>query len=145
MSSEFRVPRSESPARAEHETRTAKRKVAAIVTMSSADRIAEMAAQCAAAARSGAEVRVFFRDESIPSICLPGVAQRLHAGVDGARIERELASLAESGSVQLYACSSSLYVWGVTSADLLPVMTGARGLVAFLADDLAGADEVLSY
>lgn len=122
-----------------------RKKVAVIVTTASPGRLAEMAAACVGAARSGAEVRVFFRDESIPAICLPSIAERLGAGPDNSGIASLLADLAGSGAVGLYACSSSLYLWGVTSVDLLPSLTGARGLVAFLADDLAGAAEVLSY
>jgi hypothetical protein len=38
-----------------------------------------------------------------------------------------------------------MYLWGVSSEDLVPAMAGGRGLIAFLADDLAGAAQVLTY
>jgi len=132
--------------------------VAAIVTTGEPSRIAEMAATCQAAARSGAAVRVFFRDESIPPICRPdrarqrGILDVSSAATEGSAgvaqaggLEAVLEELAGSGDVRLYACSSSLYLWGVSAADLLPAISGSRGLVAFLAEDLADATQVLSY
>jgi len=56
-----------------------------------------------------------------------------------------LAELTADGQVQIYACTSSLYVWGLSSQDLLPSVTGGRGLIAFLADDLAEATEVRCF
>jgi len=140
-------------------------RVAVIFTTGDPRTIAEMATTCMQLAREGAHVRVFFRDESIPALCVPAVAQRLGYrsveapadGDDGGTLrpasseqppeptEAVLHLLANSGDVTLYACSSSLYLWGVTARDLLPVMSGARGLVAFLVEDLAGAERVLSY
>jgi hypothetical protein len=38
-----------------------------------------------------------------------------------------------------------MYLWGVTADQLLPAITGGRGLIAFLAEDLAGATRALSY
>jgi peroxiredoxin family protein len=119
-------------------------RVAAIVTTADPDRLAELAAACGAAARAGAEVRVFFRDESIPAIIRVEAAHRqgIAPGPDVADL---LAELLAAGSVRLYACSSSLYLWGVSAEDLLPLLSGPRGLVAFLAEDVDGASEVLSF
>jgi peroxiredoxin family protein len=50
-----------------------------------------------------------------------------------------------AGDVRLYACSSSLYIWGVEAGDLDPAIHGSRGLIAFLAEDLAGASSVLTF
>lgn len=130
---------------------SAGQRLAAIVTTGAADTIAEVARGCIEAARAGAAVRVFFRDESIPAICRPEVAARLllasseASRAGSAATENALQALVRSGDVKLYACSSSLYVWGVGSGDLIPPITGARGLIAFLAEDLAGAKEVLTY
>lgn len=138
------------------------RRLAVVVASGEIDTLAEMARVCGDAARSGRAVRVFFRDESIPAICRVEVAARLipataisaeHEGepdatdapTAGAAIEAALQELAGAGDVRLYACSSSLYIWGVESRDLIPAISGARGLIAFLADDLAGASEVLTY
>ncbi len=134
-------------------------KLAAIVTTGDPQRLTELMDICQAAATAGSELCLFFRDESIPAICRPEARQRLGLfgtgadgseglGVDEARLEdvaTRLAELAQGERVGLYACSSSLYVWGVTAADLIPAVKGARGLVAFLADDLDGASRVLSY
>jgi peroxiredoxin family protein len=60
-------------------------------------------------------------------------------------LEAMLVELAAAGDVRLYACTSSMYVWGVSSQDLIPAMAGGRGLIAFLAEDLAGAADVLTY
>lgn len=124
-------------------------RIAAVVTTAEPQSTVEMALECAKAARAAASVRVFFRDESIPGICAPAVARRLLGGAGGGKplpsdqkLHRALRELAASGDVRLYACSSSLYVWGVSAQDLLPDIT-ARGLIAFLADDLAGATRVL--
>lgn len=106
--------------------------------------IQQMIAVCEAKAAAGASIRVFFRDESIPAICRPPVCQRLGAEPDPAT-DRALAALKAAGDVRLYACSSSLYLWGLSPADLISPLDGARGLIAFLADDVAGAGQVLSY
>ena len=92
-------------------------------------------------------MRVLFRDESIPAICTESVRRRLvpAAMSDGASAEPELAELASAGDVRLHACTSSMYVWGVTSQDLVEPMDGGRGLIAFLAEDLAAASQVLTY
>ena len=126
------------------------RRVAIIVTSGYAEKLLEVARQCSESAESGASVRVFFRDESIPSLCRPEVAARLlpDGDADAAElrgVHEQLEALADRGDVRLHACSSSLYIWGVESRDLIPAIAGARGLIAFLADDLAGASEVLTY
>jgi hypothetical protein len=134
-------------------------RVAAILTVCDLERLIALIDTCLKLARDGASVRVFFRDESIPFICLPATRRRLlgddpdarefsapervsHDGLAVCLARR--GELAGAGDVQLYACTSSLYLWGVTSDDLLPVLTGGRGLIAFLADDLAGASTMLT-
>lgn len=118
-------------------------RLAAIVTRGDSPALEAILDRCRAAATDGTEVRVFFRDESIPLVCHPEITERLGAASNPA-ILRALSSLADAGDVRLYACSSSLYLWGVSWTDLIPALRGARGLVAFLVDDLAGATEVLS-
>jgi peroxiredoxin family protein len=122
-------------------------KLAAIVTTGDPARLAELVATCQEAADVGNDVRVFFRDESIPVLCRAEVRERLGLAEveDDLNVEALLNALAGDPHVELYACSSSLYVWGVTGADLIPAVTGARGLIAFLADDLDGSTRVLSY
>jgi peroxiredoxin family protein len=123
-------------------------RLAVVVTTGDHAALITMAQACADEAHAGAAVRAFFRDESIPAICRADVAARLVPGSDPTTLQdvaSALADLGSSGDVRLHACSSSLYIWGVESKDLLPVMAGARGLIAFLAEDLAGASEVRTY
>ena len=126
-------------------------RVAVVVTTGDAARLLEMAGTCRAVAETGAGVRVFFRDESIPAIARADVATRLlppeltpdEASADA--LQAAFSGLASAEDTRLYACSSSLYVWGIGAADLVPAIAGARGLIAFLAEDLAGASRVLTY
>ena len=121
-------------------------RVAVIVTRGDPHILADMATTCTELARSGAHLTIFFRDESIPSICRPEIAQRILPEGWDVGIESQLYSrLKAAGQVGLYACTSSLYLWGVTSDQLLSVVDGGRGLIAFLAEDVAGAFQVLSY
>lgn len=124
---------------------TRRRKVAAIVSRGDAGTLAEVTATCTRVAGQGEAVRVFFRDESIPSLCRAEIAISLMGQAGPAAISEELEALAGAGDVRLYACSSSLYLWGVRAGDLLPSITGSRGLIAFLAEDMDDAQEVLSY
>jgi peroxiredoxin family protein len=122
-------------------------RLAAILTIGDTDRLREVAAACARAARSGAAVTLFFRDETIPLICREGVAARLTdaAGLEASRaVAAILNDLKAAGDVHCYACSSSMYLWGVSASELIPTISGARGLIAFLAEDLAAATEVLT-
>ena len=124
----------------------AEARVAVIVTSGDAQVLAGMATTCTELARSGAHLTIFFRDESIPSICRPEIAQRILPEGWDVGVESQLySSLKAAGQVRLYACTSSLYLWGVTSDQLLPVVDGGRGLITFLAEDVAGASQVLSY
>jgi peroxiredoxin family protein len=111
-------------------------RLAAIVTTGDPAAIEAMAASCSEAARAGARVAVFFRDESIPAI---------RGETSPPRVAAALEQLAASGDVRLSACSTSLYLWGLTGKDLIPSIGGVRGLVAFLAEDVAGASSVLTY
>jgi peroxiredoxin family protein len=129
-------------------------KLAAIITTGDVPRIVELVGVCREAAAKGTAVRLFFRDESIPLISRPEVRLRitpvLPAQLQKAREGRArelgaaLANLATLRDVELSACSSSLYLWGLTAGDLIPAISGARGLIAFLADDLDGAKQVVS-
>ncbi len=118
-----------------------------MVTVADLERIRQVAAACASAARAGHRVTLFFRDETVPLICRSETAARLlnPSGQETAQaVAAILHQLKEAGDVHLSACSSSLYLWGVDPSELLPEISGARGLVAFLAEDLAEATEVIS-
>ena len=121
------------------------RRLVAIVTHGDARTFARLDATARRAVRSGASVRVFFRDEAIPALCHPDVSERMSGALPAPAIGRALERMARREDTRLYACSSSLYLWGVTAADLLPSIQGSRGLITFLVEDLAGAEKVLTY
>lgn len=119
-------------------------RIAAIVTTADSGKLRDLIKVCREAAADGSVVRVFFRDESIPAIGRPEV--RIRLGIpELPDLAPPLGELKAAGDVRLHACSSSLYVWGMVPEDLVEPLDGARGLIAFLAEDLAGADQVLSY
>lgn len=113
-----------------------------------------------AAVGAGLAVRVFFRDEAIYKITRDGAGElnlsEAYRGREDAVLQRmagqgllDLAALftliKETGDARLYACSSSVALCGVEPADLLPQIDGVRGLTAFLLEDVAGADHVLTF
>ena len=134
-------------------------RLVALVTTADPDRLVDLVDRGVATARRGGAVRVLFRDESIVILCTDEARSRLGFASQGlvaegeapiratsmAAVERGLRTLSAAGDVALYACTSSLYLWGLPAADLTTALTGTRGLIAFLADDLAGATEVLTY
>ena len=113
-----------------------------------------------AAVHSEMKTRVFFRDESVyrltPSTINDLELSGLHArDVEGVR--RRLAKLdltdlhklcrdiKASGDVKYYVCSSSLAICGLKKEDLIPEIDEVRGLPAFLLEDMASADKVLTF
>ena len=50
-----------------------------------------------------------------------------------------------SGDVRYYVCSSSLAIAGLKKDDLIPEIDEVRGLPAFLLEDVATADKVLTF
>lgn len=112
-----------------------------------------------AAVHSEMNARVLFRDESVyrltPSTINELELSDLHArDVEGVR--RRLAKLdltdlhklcrdiKASGDVKYYVCSSSLAICGLKKEDLIPEIDEVRGLPAFLLEDVASADRVLT-
>ena len=112
-----------------------------------------------AAVGSGLSVRVFFRDEAILKITKTGAKElnlsevyrgqeaaiREHLSAQGLTdLPRLLKEIKETGDVRLYACSSSMAICGVEAKDLLEGIE-VRGLTAFLLEDVATADKVLTF
>jgi peroxiredoxin family protein len=126
--------------------------VAIIVTRGDPTTLRALFDRCQAAQAEGQTLRVFFRDEAIPTLCQVSVAERLgwpdNVGGDAELsgwYRAALTELTAAGAAQLYACTSSLYIWGLTAAELMPCVTGGRGLIAFLADDLVEAAAVYCF
>ena len=113
-----------------------------------------------AAVHSEIKTRVFFRDESLFRLTPEGIkelslsdgyraqhaafAQRLKKhGLDD--LQTLCRQIKESGDVKLYVCSSSLALSGLKQEELIPEIDEVRGLPAFLLEDVAGADRVLTF
>jgi len=113
-----------------------------------------------AAVHSEMRVRVLFRDESVfrlrPATInalelsqayapdAAGVRQRL-ARHDLADVHKLCRDIKASGDVKYYVCSSSLAICGLQREDLIPEVDEVRGLPAFLLEDVAAADKVLTF
>ena len=136
------------------------KRLAVIVARGELNSLVQAATLLMAAVASGVAVRVFFRDEAIAAITRAGTRalrlspvyreqetafrQRLAAqGLDD--LAGLLRALKASGDARLYACSSSLALWGLEPAHLLPEIDEVRGLTAFLLEDVAAADHVLTF
>lgn len=133
--------------------------LAVMVTRGSFNNLVQVVTLVMAAVGSGMSVSVFFRDEAVLKVTKTGareinlsgayrgqeqaVRDRLSAQAltDLPRLLRELLEL---GEVKLYACSSSMAICGVEAADLLDGLE-VRGLTAFLLEDVATADKVLTF
>lgn len=112
-----------------------------------------------AAVGSDVSVRAFFRDEAVLKVTRARAGEidlsDAYRGQEGAVRERLsaqglsdmprlLREVREAGDVRLYACSSSMAIGGVTAEDLLDGIE-VRGLAAFLLEDVATADRVLTF
>lgn len=127
-------------------------RVAILVTRGDPAALQGLLAACNAALAGGREVRILFRDESIPLVCRPESREQLlpaaleqEIGRFARQFHAELTRIGENEEVQMFACTSSLYIWGATREDLLPALAGGRGLIAFLADDVDGAVDVQCF
>ena len=113
-----------------------------------------------AAVGSGISVRLFVRDEAVLKMTKKGAGvinlSDAYRGDETAvrdRVERQgladvralLREMKELGDLKVYVCSSSLLIAGASAEDLIPEVDGVLGLTAFLLEDLASADRVLSF
>jgi peroxiredoxin family protein len=134
--------------------------LAVIVSRGSTNNLIQVVTLLMAAIHSEMKVRVFFRDESLFRLTPDGIkrldlsdgyraqasefAQRLKKH-DLDDLQKLLAQIKESGDIKLYACSSSLALSGLKQEDLVPEIDEVRGLTAFLLEDVASADRVLTF
>ena len=134
--------------------------LAVIVSHGSTNNLIQVLTLLMAAVHSEVKTRVLFRDESIfrltPSAinalelseayakAKEGVAQRLKQ-LDLADLHRLARDIKASGDVKYYVCSSSLAISGLKREDLIPEIDDVRGLPAFLLEDVATADKVLTF
>ena len=72
------------------------------------------------------------------------VARRI-AKLDLADLHKLCRDIKASGDVRYYVCSSSLELSGLKRSELIPEIDDIRGLPAFLSEDMAQADTVLTF
>jgi len=134
--------------------------LAVIVSRGSTNNFIQVLTLLMAAVHSELRARVFFRDEALFRLTPEGIKKlefsdgfraqeqeftarlKKHDLVD---LQKLLAQLKASGDVKLYVCSSSLALSGLKREDLIPEIDEVRGLTAFLLEDVASADKVLTF
>ena len=134
--------------------------LAVIVSGGSTNNLVQVLTLLMAAVHSDIKARVLFRDESVYRLTparinamelsiayasdAVGVGQRLkkHDLADLQKLARDIKA---SGDVKYYVCSSSLAICGLKREDLILEIDEVRGLPAFLLEDVAGADKVLTF
>jgi peroxiredoxin family protein len=134
--------------------------LAVIVSGGSTNNLIQVLTVLMAAVHADVKVRVLFRDESVYRLTpakinaielssayghdREGVIQRLQRH-DVADLHKLCRDIKASGDVKYYVCSSSLAFCGLKREDLLPEVDDVRGLPAFLLEDVAAADKVLTF
>lgn len=134
--------------------------LAVIVSGGSTNNFIQVLTLLMASVHSDLVVRVLFRDESVFRLTPEGIKRvELSANWQGdaetlqARLKRHdladlqllLGQIKASGDVKIYACSSSLALAGLAREQLIPEIDDVRGLPAFLLEDVAAADRVLTF
>ena len=134
--------------------------LAVIVSGGSSNQLIQALTLLMAAVHSDMKVRVLFRDEAVFRI----QSNRINvlefseayngdrAGLECRLKQHELTDLHKlcrdikaSGDVRYYACSSSLAIAGLKRDDLIPEIDEVRGMPAFLLEEVAAADKVLTF
>ena len=134
--------------------------LAVIVSGGSTNNLIQVLTLVMAAVHSEITVRVLFRDESVfrltpaainqPELSAAysgdpaGLAQRLKR-LDLTDLHQLCRDIKASGDVKYYVCSSSLALSGLKREQLIGEIDEVRGLPAFLLEDVASADTVLTF
>src|SRR3989338_7438777 len=133
--------------------------LAVMVSGGSTNNLIQVLTVLMAAVHADVAVRVLFRDESVMRLTPAAInrlelseAYRQDAGVAQRLAKHDLTDLHKlcrdikaSGDVRYYVCSSSLAIWGLAKEQLIPEIDDVRGLPAFLLEDVASADKVLTF
>ena len=134
--------------------------LAVIVSGGSTNNLIQVLTLLMAAVHSEMKARVLFRDESVFRLTPAAINQLELSDVyasDEARVQQRLKKLdlvdlqklcrdiKASGDVKYYVCSSSLAICGLKAEQLIPEIDEVRGLPAFLLEDVATADKVLTF
>jgi peroxiredoxin family protein len=134
--------------------------LAVIVSGGSTNNLVQVLTLLMASVHSDIKVRVLFRDESLFRLTpdrmnrpdygaayahdAEGLSRRLKQ-LDLADLHKLCRDIKASGDVKYYACSSSLALCGLKREDLIAEIDEVRGLPAFLLEDVASADHVLTF
>ena len=134
--------------------------LAVIVSGGSTNHLIQVLTLLMAAVHSEMKVRVLFRDEAVfrltpeaintpelSSAYTPDaaeVAQRLKK-LDLVDLRKLCRDIKQSGDVRYYVCSSSLAICGLKKEQLIEEIDDVRGLPAFLLEDVATAEKVLTF
>ena len=134
--------------------------LAVMISGGSTNNLIQVLTLLMAAVHSDLQVRVLFRDEAVMRLTPDAInradfssAYAPHGTSVNARLAKlELTDLQKlcrdiksSGDVKYYACSSSLAICVLKREDLIPEIDDVRGLPAFLMEDIATADKVLTF
>ena len=134
--------------------------LAVIVSGGSTNQFVQVLTVLMAAVHAEVRVRVLFRDEAVARLrpdrinrleFSPGYAAEVAAVTqrmqqhDLTDLQKLCRDIKASGDVKYYVCSSSLALWGLRQQDLVPEIDEVRGLPAFLLEDVAAADKVLTF
>ena len=134
--------------------------LAVIVSGGSTNNLIQVLTLLMAAVHGDVKARVLFRDEAVfrltpaainaVELSAPyardagGAAQRLKK-LDLTDVQKLARDIKASGDVKYYVCSSSLAICGLKREELIPEIDDVRGLPAFLMEDVAAADKVLTF
>ena len=134
--------------------------LAVIVSGGSTNNLIQVLTLLMASVHSEMKVRVLFRDEAVFRLTpeainatelseayapdAAGVAQRLKK-LDLVDLRKLCREIKQSGDVRYYVCSSSLAMCGLKQSQLIEEIDEVRGLPAFLLEDAATADKVLTF
>ncbi len=134
--------------------------LAVMVSGGSTNNLVQVLTLLMAAVHSDLKVRVFFRDESVARLTPARIntvelspayatqATQVEARLrkhDLVNVHKLCRDIKASGDVKYYVCSSSLAIWGLKQEELIQEIDEVRGLPAFLLEDVATADKVLTF
>lgn len=113
------------------------------------------------AALPGTSIRVFFRDEAVIKLTVARINEynfsEMVRDQESAIIERlreaeftDLQSFLRDSKehgddVKLFACTSSMYMYGIGESDLIPEIDEPKALGDFLREDVVEADQVFTF
>ncbi len=134
--------------------------LAVMVSGGSTNNLIQVLTLLMASVHSEFRLRVFFRDEAVFRMTPASInalefsaaygndvndlRQRLKR-LDLVDLHKLCRDIKASGDVRYYVCSSSLALCGLKKEELIPEIDEVRGLPAFLLEDVATADKVLTF